>query len=112
MGTLFAQNSTNSHQPNVLAKIWRTKCGNPGSSLRGKSDHATSAKNRSLQSSIQQKDKDKNNVKLCGQQYTPYDNKIPTSLYNQNSHVPTPDVRSIVMRRSNLNRLKAIAFHG
>ena len=113
MATLYEPKyHPHSPQPNVLAKVWCTKCAKPGSSICGKSGSATSVKNRSLQSSIQQKDKDKNNVKLCGQQYTPYDNKIPTSLYNQNNHVPTPDVRSSVMRRSNLNRLKAIAFHG
>jgi hypothetical protein len=36
----------------------------------------------------------------------------PHLAIQPNQHVPTPDVRSIVMRRSNLKRLQAIPFHG
>ncbi len=43
--------------------------------------------------------------------YTPFEDKTPILLSNQNN-VPTSDVRSTVMLRSNLKRLHATPHHG
>jgi hypothetical protein len=64
------------------------------------------------QSPAQPKDNDKNRVNDFGMQYTPLDKKTHISKSKPKQHLQTPDVRSTVIRRSNLIRLATIPHQG